>query len=258
MGTKLTDDSLPVLLKRYGLLADIVDEEVSRTALQRKRKESRTTVYRGLNQLEEHGYITEEAGKYRPTPAGRLLYKKFAHTLQAEEQLERLRGVFDPSQRIAKELEPIVFREADVVVSERHAPAKTTMALERELETAEQIRHFIPTVSENFFDTYSNKIEEIGFSAELIFSDLALQFLSSERQHTLDSLVESDCISLRRVGLNVPFGLLLVDEPSPRVVVQIHGEFGSLRGIITTSDSAAIGWADERYREYAERSEQYC
>lgn len=257
MSESVAPDTVGILTKRGHLLDVLVDESASRSELRNAFDESRSTIYRGLAQLESRGLITEEDGEYRATTVGKLLFEEYRTFLDTVESVWDERELFRTSRAIADSFPVAALRDGDVLVSDEHAPAHVFRRLRSTIESADSIRGVVPAVLPASLDWYRSAMADDAFEVEVVFSEPAFEYLLDVERESLDELVSSDHCVVRRTTAEVPFGVLLDGDPTEHVVCVVHGEVGSIRGLVVSDAPAVVGWANDRFERYRAASTRY-
>lgn len=245
---------IPDLLQRVNLLEYLLDTPADQSELNQELDESRSTIYRGLNSLEEQGLIEKQDGVYLPTTYGILVfneYQRFADTMNC---LLQHREIFDTKQSIETVLHPSLFQDATILSTNDNMVEEIYEKLQTSLSEASLIYGIAPTIFSNQVELYLEKTTADELTAEFILPISAVEYLQSNFSEELETLLTTGNFSIQVCQETPPLGLVAVLEPTEKTVVVVHDEIGTVRGIIISKNPEAITWGRETYQKFREES----
>lgn len=246
-------DLIEVLSRRGYILDRIVAGVTDRTALKDEFEESRSTVYRGLEQLVDHELVREETGNYVPTSYGRRVLELYGEFESGLEELTVSRDLLAELED-SHLLNMALLEGADVVRPDRHAPYDSLDHLDELVQEASHVKTFTPVLLPRYFEIFQAQLNHGAVSVEAVLERRAIEYVQGEWAGDVVGACAGDASSLYETDDQLPFGLLVVTEPEPETCVVVHGEDGNLKGLISNDTEAAMEWGLDIYAEFSERA----
>lgn len=247
-GISLSSEIISVLLKRAHLLEQIITRTTDRRVLAKEVDESRTTVYRGLDQLKDAGLVVESNGEYAATPYGHLVFRLFNGFNNTVEILHNAEEMLETVPEESVSLAP--FFGANVFLPDRTSPAMIMERNESMIRNSSAIKGFTPTVFPGWVDSLHEEVADETIMAELIFEEDGINVLQENYATQFNQVLSSGIVHLLKTTDRLPFGLLVATEPDAKMQLISHDSYGNLRGIIENDTSIAVDWAESAYRRY--------
>lgn len=234
--------------RRWPFLEQLLDGPLDRRDLQDALDVSRSTSYKAVRELEEAGLVERTAGDYALTLKGRLLAAEHRRYLTVVESICRPESLLDllPSDT---EFDAAVLVGSDVRIADRHAPGMLVREIERIVTDATALKGTAPVVIPEYVELFREGIIERGLTADLVFAAPVLEHLFEVYREPFLAAFEGD-LDVRRTEEELPFGLILVEEPSPTVAVVVYGPSGELAGLVENDSEATLSWARDRWTRY--------
>ncbi len=242
---------IDLLVRRGPLLRRISAESGDKATLAETGDVSRSTVDRGIRELERDGLVERTDGGYRPTVAGRLALRLYGSFVDgAEGVVESLPALEDlPSDA---PLDPAVLRGADVAVASHPDPERPTRVQRDLLDRATHQRSLAPTVLPQHVDVYYDEIASGDLSGEFVVTPSALERLVRNHADRLGAAVEGDAVTIRETESLPPYGLSVTETGSGPVVGLLVFSDAGVSGFLTTDDPAAVAWARSLFERHWE------
>ncbi|WP_254534495.1 helix-turn-helix transcriptional regulator [Halomarina litorea] len=238
-------DALDLLGQRAPMLRALDEGPTTKAAVQSALGVSRSTVDRGLRDLEHMEFVERTPEGYRVTLCGRV-------ALEAYDRFEtQLSGVCEVSDLLSSfpgdvPLDPAVFSGADVIRPDPTAPQRPTEAICDLVRWAEETRGTVVGVSDQFVDVYREGITA-GSSVSLVLPPSALRRLLSKYAETMDDVLSTGRVTLRESTATPQFGLKIHRRGDHRVVgLAIYGDDG-LRAFVRNDDPEAVLWVESLF-----------
>lgn len=242
-----------VVSQRADVLACLADGQKHNRDLQDDLGISRSTAYKALRELEEHSLVERRDEGFGLTLAGRLAFEQYAQYTDAIEVVctpGPLLAVL-PSDAIDC---LSVLRGADVVFAERHAPNLPVRTVADVVRDATALRGISPVLLPLYVELFHDCIVDDGLDARLLLEEPVVEHLFDQYQRAAMAVVETGHTRLWVTDETLPFGLIVVDEPDPKVVLIVYDNGGGLRGVITNTRADAIEWGCEVWNRYQSNS----
>lgn len=244
-----------VLDRREDLLRELLDGPADKPGLEATLAVSRSTIDRGVRELEDCGLIERCEGGFRLTLVGRLAlgaYDQFVERVAALTEARAMLATVAPDA----EFDLAMLDGGRVVEADRASPHRPLEALYGLVGSATAVRGFAPAIHPRQVDTYDERIAEHGMETELVLTDDVLERMATEYSEHFEGLFETDLVRVWRTGRELPFSLTVAETPDgSSAAVMVYGDRGVI-GCILNDAARAVEWAEarfERERELAER-----
>lgn len=250
------DELVHALTRRRAVLEALSDRPRRKRELVDVLDVARSTVDRALRTLEAEGLVERVDDGFALTTCGAVafeVYVEFTERLGAvcasRDVIERL-----PSRRF---VDPAFLRDAEVVRASVSAPDEPVRAFVEMVSEATHARGFSPTAYGAYVDAFEERVVEDGMTADLAFSDEALETLTSTHGEAITRAVETGRVSVRRIPELPGTGVVVLSRPErpPTVAMGVHGGAG-LDALVRNDSPAAVEWARELVDEQFERAEE--
>jgi predicted transcriptional regulator len=245
---------LATMERREDLLRELADEPLEKPALEECLDVSRSTVDRGIRELEECALVTRTDDGYCRTLPGRIALEEY------DRFRGRIEGLCDgtPLVRSLDEsvaIDGALLGGARVVESDRASPKRPTEALFEVVDRADAVMGFSPSVHSRQIDTYRRRVFQEGMEAELVLTDRAIDRLVADYDDTFEAALESDRMQFWRVECDLPYSVTLAESGDGTTVgVLVYSE-GTIQGCILNDDPAAVDWARQRFQQVQQAAE---
>lgn len=249
----MTDDGArlrEVLSGRHRLLARLVDSPADKPALVEALPVARSTVDRGVRDLEEVGCIERSDGRFRASAAGRAALAAFDHYADATDGVAAATAVLaslPPEVDVPSEL----LVEAEVRVADDHAPERASEPLTAAVRTADRVRSTVPVVYGRYLEQAVAAVDG-GADFEVVTARAVDSSAREIDPEHAARLLASDRYDAYVTDASVPFALTLVERGGETTVGVTVYDRGAPRGVILNDTPAAVAWARDHYRSARE------
>lgn len=238
-----------LMVKRSDLIAELRTGPKYNRDLQDRLGVSRSTVYKAIRELKEHGIVVQTKEGNRLSLLGELVegeYRSFVGTITEIRAPGSLLAHLAPGV----DLDPAMLVGAEQVRAERHAPDRPLVTFEEIVTTADEIRGLGPVTLPQYVSVFRDELVDGELAAELLLErQVAEYLLSNYREAVADAATDGD-LGLLETDESIPFGLLVVDDPGPEAVVFVYDDRGTLRGLLRNDSRDAVEWASSVYESY--------
>jgi predicted transcriptional regulator len=249
MGRIDADELIRLLTRREQLLRGVGMAGVGKRELVDRLSVSRSTVDRGIRELESAGLLARSAEGYCRTLFGELLlseYDSFATTAETlcggQSLLADLPPGFD--------LDPVLLEDATVVTASQYAPHQPVSALCSVLGEARWVQTVFPAVFPQVLDEWLSLCDEEIIRADIVLTEPVVAELVGTHTDTLQQLLEDSCLSLHQVDDGPSYGLVIAESESTATAgVVVMDDRGGARAFIETDAEAAVSWVRERIND---------
>jgi predicted transcriptional regulator len=238
-----------LLDKRAELLTCLADGPKPQRALRDELGRSRSTVYKAVTELEDHGLITERTDGYELTGIGRLAWRRhddYRGRLDRLVAAEPLLNALPDATRV-----PLaVFEHGRVIVPGRHAPERPLDHLEALGEGTETIRCFSPAGMPRYFAGIHEDVAAGDRTAKLVIEDDGIDRVRSAYDDFEAAVSEPD-FDVRIADGELPFAIAVFDEAELGLFVY---DEGTLAGAAFCDDDAVLAWANQLFEREHDRA----
>ena len=244
-------DVLHAVAKRADLLR-CLDDDRGRKDIRDLRDEletSRSTVYKATRELETVRVVESTSDGYGLTLFGRLLLRKFERMLTEARTLWEFEDVL-ASLPPDLPIDPSVFADADVVVTEPHVPDRAVEELESFVAELGRFRTMTPVHRTRYLDFGRDRVGESEFAGEFVMERRLIEYVLSNHADAFTELLGNDSLRWFETERRLPFGLVLPESSSSPVGLTLYDEGRQLQAFVRTDDPAAAEWAEETYLSF--------
>lgn len=238
------EELIDCLLRRNDLLAVLCDEPMERYELVDRVDASKSTVYKGVSQLEDLGLIERTARGLEPTLFGTVAHERYRELAAA--------ASFSPLLSLLPRdgpLDPDVLRGAAAITPTDHDVDRHFTHVERLLREADRVRGFTPIVSPRYVSIFAEQVGK-GLRADLVLETDLVDRIAAADPRTLAALLAHENVSLYRTDSALPFGLAIgVSGGDEQVLVELRDR-STMTGVITNDSPDCRDWAERVYEEY--------
>lgn len=235
-----------LLARRHAVLAALVEEPRPRHVLVDALSDSKSTVYKGVSQLQTAGLVEARDRVLHPTLAGRIALDRYRSLAAAEPLADLLDRV--PTG----DLDPVAFGGATVVTPDRRSFDRHIVYGERVLGDADRVEGLVRAVSDDSLDVFRERVVDPGVSASLVLDPALVAELRASSPGLLDSLAAVEHVALAESERPVPVGLLVVEVGgTERLAVELYDD-GVPLGIVVNERPESVAWARETIGSYRE------
>lgn len=247
---------LSIVERREALLRALGDGPFEKPALEERLSVSRSTIDRGLRELEQRELASRDDEGYRRTLPGRIALEEYDRFRRRTEGLRACSDLFVGLDESVP-LDGALLDGAEVVEATRASPGRPFEALYELVDRAESVRGFGPAVHGQQVETYRRRILEEGMEAELVLTDEAVDLLVSDYPEAFDVALASDRARFWRTDETLPYSVTLADTgEGTHVGVLVYADEG-IQGCVLNREPAAVEWGERRYRELRESAEPF-
>ena len=241
--------------KRGEILWAINDQPRTKPALTEALDTSRSTINRGVDELEEAGCIERRDSKYYTTLLGELSCTRYRNYRSNMSALDSAKEVVSRLPAAAT-LSATFLKEADVYPADPAAPEAALQPSIDLLQNAEQLHGFAPVELSLYVDLIHEYATMNGLSVEIIAEEDTLHPILESDKKRLRELASQGDLEIFTGDESLHYALWLMRSSDREDAGATIYENGGIRGVIINSSTKAVEWARneyERHRESAER-----
>jgi len=251
---------LSLLTKREPILRAVDADGVGKRELVEQLRVSRSTIDRGIRELENAGLLARSPEGYRRTLLGELVlsqYDQFASRTDSLLAAKQLLAELSP----AYGLDPVVFEEATIVTPSKHDPPQPISAFCSLLAEARWTQTVCPAVFPQLLDQWVSLCAAEQARADIVLSAPAVSTLVGSHTASLETLVAEATIALHQVETDPVCGLVVAENDATTTGgLLVLDDRGGARAFVQTDTDAGISWLrgriDDHLRQSTPLSEQ--
>lgn len=245
-------DFLEVMQRRGYLLAELRNGEMTKPELEGALDVSRSTIDRGVRELESEMLIERGENGYRQTLAGKLALREYAAFTRRIAGLYRGTNLLTSMSRDAP-FDLAMLKGARIVASERSYPHRPVETLYDRIASATAVREFTPAVHPQQVATYADLADDDA-EVELVLTETVVERLLSSYADEFEGAMANGGLTVMQASGDFQYGLTVArTDDGPLAAVMVYTDAG-VRGCIVNDDEAAVEWARSRYEVERERA----
>jgi predicted transcriptional regulator len=245
----VTDDGArlrEVLAGRHRLLARLARAPADKPTLVDDLPVARSTVDRGVRDLEEVGCVERAGGELRASAAGRAALAAFERYADATD------GVAAASPVLASLpadvcLPRALLVDAEVRVADDHVPEQVSAPVVRAVREADVVRATAPVVYGRYLDHTITAVEN-GADVETVVARPVVESARAFDPESIDELNASERYAAFVTDRDLPYAVTYVERDGDETVAVTVYENGAPRGVLVNDTAEAVAWGRERYR----------
>jgi predicted transcriptional regulator len=242
-----------VLGRRHRLLSRLADGPADKPTLVQDLPVARSTVDRGIRDLEEVDCVERVDGEFRASAAGRGALDAFEGYADATD------GVAEAACLLAYlpagvTLPPRVLADADVQVAEDHAPERVIAPVGRAARTADRVRGTAPVLYSRYLDTLHASVTD-GVEFEAVVGRRVAESANEIDPERAGRIRESDHYESYVTDAEMPYALMLTETDGEWTLFVVVYDAGAPRGVVVNESDAAVAWGQERFRAIRDAAE---
>ena len=245
-----------VLSNRAALIETLSAEPTDKRDIVDELGVSRSTVDRGIRELEVLGLVEYTSEGLTPTLYGQLAaqeYRDFEHRVASVLDAQSVIATLDENADIDTRL----LMGAEIIQADSIAPFEPGEKLVEVVRKAERLRmtsraHTYPETK----DVFHNQIVNEEMETDIVFRTRMLDYLQANLQGILQDILSKDNFE-GYVADTIPFGLYLTEwADTTNVCVLVYGPDNQYTGFIINDSEDAIEWGEQTFERFKQRAER--
>ncbi|WP_191967047.1 MULTISPECIES: winged helix-turn-helix domain-containing protein [Haloferax] len=237
-------DVFDVLRSRAEILVALSGEGKSPADLSADLSVSRSTIDRGLHELERAEFVEVADSVATLTLSGRLALETYTTLVEELDEIGSVAGALEslPSE-IA--VDPVMVRGGSAVVAASPDDERPLDQLRSFIEGATSIRGCVRESAEAQVELYYQRVVEDDVSVSLVATADVVGRLIGTRRPQLAELLGTDSFTLRTTD-TLPYSLFVFELPRRSVAVLALYDAGRLAGVVSSDSPDAVAWAHDQ------------
>ncbi|WP_416839876.1 helix-turn-helix transcriptional regulator [Haloferax sp. DFSO52] len=246
-------DVSEVLKSRGPILAALSVEEKTPAELAAELSVSRSTIDRGLRELERSGFVEVVDGTARATLFGRLALESYADLVGQLAEIDSAADAFE-SLPADTQFDPVMVDGSRSVVAETADDERPLDRLTSFFDRATAIRGCVRTAAQPQIETFSRRIVDDDIAVSLVATSALVEQLITEHRPQLVTLLGTGSFSLRSID-SLPYSLFVVELPTGPVALLVTYRSGRIFSVVSNDSSAAVAWTQTQLDRWWSASE---
>lgn len=244
-----TDEVIDAVSSRASVIECLMDGPKYNRDLRDELDVSRSTAYKAISELEDFGLARRGDDGYELTNLGKILFEQYQQFYSSAE------AICDAGRLLAelpfKTDLPFEFLEAaDVYRATRYAPNRPIHEIERIVTESSKVKGTAPVVLPSYVDLFSQQLAAGELEVELLWERPVFEYMRNDYEAAFREAVESGNLSLTVTDDELPFALLLIEEPTQKVAVIFYGSDGNIKGCVLNRTEQAYTWGCEQWEKF--------
>lgn len=243
-------DVLQTVTKRRPLLECLESGPRDKQALCAALEWSRSTIDRGIRELEWLQFVERDGCDCRLTAAGRLALTEHRRSTTI---LDSISDVSELLKNVPREapMSTALLDGAQVIEPPSHAPTKPLQAVVDLVGSATRMRSItaaqrVPQLREQLYD----RVVKGDLDGEAVVTPEFATFLREEDPEHFREVVIEGGFDLYTIE-SIPYELVLIETPTEsRVFTFVLDDSTAIQGIISNDTTAALEWGEHVYTEF--------
>lgn len=210
--------------------------------------QSRSTIYRAVDSLEEDGLVKVVNGEYVLTTLGELLRKETDRFSRRAWGAKRLESFLNSVESI--DIPTEYFIDAKITRRQPRQPHITIQRLIKLIENSDHMKMLSTVLSPIHVDVGYREMES-GMKIEAVFDEEAINIMLSNYQDQAADTTTSGNFTVY-VHESLPFELFIFDD---QMGMAAHDETGDADILIESDDPNAMEWASKTYEAFKAEAE---
>lgn len=245
-----------VLARRHELLARLAAGRADKPTLVDELPVTRSTVDRGIRDLEEVDCVDRVGGEFRASPAGRAALNAFETYADATDGVARaacLLTYLPPDVT----LPPQVLAGAEVRVADEHAPEQVTDPVGRAAETADRVRGTAPVLYSRYLDSLATIVQD-GIEFEAVVARGVAESADDIDTERASRIRQSENYKSYVTDKELPYAVMLTESDGEWTLFIVVYDAGAPRGVVMNDSEAAVEWGHEHYQTVRADAEPFA
>jgi predicted transcriptional regulator len=245
-------DVLSTALKRIEFLAALSEQPAEKRKLVDRLDVSRSTVNRGLWDLEQLGLVRYDTDRYDLTAGGRILYDQYqelAESAVAVLDADGLLSALPPTAPIDVDF----LRDAEVVTATGSSPSFPILRVADIVRDADALKVVIRThTSPQVAEAVREAVRETDGPAEFLLPRDQYEHVRAAYPW-VGELVATGRLDVSLIE-RPPYSLVVAERDSGDRACLVVYEDERIEGVIANDDPTAVEWASETHAAFRERA----
>jgi predicted transcriptional regulator len=241
--------------RRHPLLEAVGTGVADKRELTDRVSVSRSTVDRGVRELERLGLLERVDGGYRRTVVGSLALEEYERTT---ERLAAISASADVISHLSADVDVdvSVLVGGEVLVPTQESPFRAMSYMNDLIRRADRFRICATAVIPPQIELFHREVVENDLDLTGVTTEESFEVLVSDYREEVIEALETGHYDLYVTENPIPYGVVAADGPDGgEMCISFCGDEG-IAGTIANDSPAAVAWANERLDRYVETADR--
>ncbi|MGM0604837.1 MAG: helix-turn-helix transcriptional regulator [Halobacteriota archaeon] len=241
-------NAISLLARREHILRAVGTEGLGKRELLTRLSVSRSTIDRGIRELELAGFVERVDEGYRRTLAGQLVLEVY------EEFESRLEGILESGAALASlppeaDVDPTFLRGAEIFFADKHEPHHPIAKLCELSSNARWLHLVLPALFPQVMDALVRNVTERDLRMDIVVSEPVMRRLVSSHHEAVDVLTKSEYVTIRESDCGREHVPLIVETDDETIAGMLILDDSGARALLLNDDPRAVTWVSNRLKE---------
>ena len=244
-----SDEFRKTLHKRSDILAALAVRPQTKPELVDNIGPSRSTIDRGVSDLEDINCIQRINSRYHLTSLGELSYNEYQKYADVMDDVYRANTILNtlPTDSI---ITSEFLRGADIHLANPALPESALQPSIEQLENTDRMVGLAPVALSLYTGLIEDFVDENGLQTEIIIRQPTLDSLIEYYQSSLEQMARNDNLSFYVTQEDLPYALWIMEQDQGAIAGITIYENGGVQGVLMNDTAEAISWARTEYEQY--------
>lgn len=250
----VTTKVIHILEQRDEFLECLANEPKDKRTLEETLPCSRSTIDRGIRELETLEFLTYDEEGYAPTGCGEFATREYRRFKRRMEVLFEFRPFLKWISPGEFDVDLAWLDDAELLLPEPNDPYAMINRHVDVLQAAEKIRCLLPLTGQHAHEAAHTATTENGAECELVVESGVAETLRSKPGYAepYAEMVATDRYRVYRYDGSIPYFVGVFDDRIVQIGVDDDGE---PRALLETESPQVRDWATEKFEEYKSQAE---
>ncbi|ELZ95881.1 hypothetical protein C440_06312 [Haloferax mucosum ATCC BAA-1512] len=242
-----------VLHKRSVILEAVSDQPYTKPELTEILGTSRSTIDRGIDDLESIDCVERHNSRYAPTTKGELALAEYTKYTNIMDSLSRAGDILNylPSDSSVS----LAFLDGvSVYPSDPNVPDSALKASDDLLAISTRMNGLAPTALSTYPDTIEGGVQGHGLSVEIVVESNVLDSIIEVRSEAMARLAGYEDVEFYRTDVELPYALWIMEQEDGETAGMTVYNNGGIQGVLMNDSPAAVSWARKVYQGYRDNA----
>lgn len=255
LASSTTEELTQVIMQRADFLAALIERPREKRELVDDLGVSRSTVDRGLRDLECQHLVTRSTDGYVLTAKGAVLHDQFADFLSTSELTTHLDPVLAWIDPRDTDLPLHALLDATLTVATDCDPYAPVNRHVQGLQQASDVKALLPVVGLNAMQASRDQLLSADAHHDIVVGPGVAETIHTESVYTqaLEEMRDTGRLSLSVSEEPIPYYVGVLDEC---MQLGVEDDDGVPQALVETEEPAAVEWATDVFTEFKRRARQ--
>lgn len=233
-----------VIRKRYQILDELRKDKLSKSDLENRLDISRSTINRGINELQEYDLVERDHGSQSITLYGMLTLSIYDRYYQLFKKVYDTKALLKELPRDL-DLDGELIRDSTIYVAEPPAPRKPLEEVTKRVSESDTVELLSPVIVSNHVSVYVDFSSKEGSSLSIVCTKDVIRYALEHHFEETKQFIRDDSTTVSVLDEELNYGIVVCDTEV--MWINVFGGRGELLGSIKNESPQAVEWAEEKF-----------